>query len=65
MAQYDCVKFFFGRFQPPHIGHFNIIEQTAQNFPNCRIFVFVSPKTSQDDLNVEHMGLTKLRIAIR
>jgi cytidyltransferase-like protein len=50
MAQYDCVKFFFGRFQPPHTGHFNIIEQTARDFPNCRIFVFVSPKTSQDDL---------------
>jgi cytidyltransferase-like protein len=50
MAQYDCVKFFFGRFQPPHTGHFNIIEQTARHFPNCSIFVFVSPKTSQDDL---------------
>ena len=51
MDNTNCVKFFFGRFQPPHSGHFDMIERTVQkNLSNCKIFVFISPKTSQDDL---------------
>ena len=51
MNNTNCVKFFFGRFQPPHSGHFDIIERTVRNNPkNCKIFVFISPKTSDDDL---------------
>ena len=51
MDSKGCVKFFFGRFQPPHSGHFDIIEKTVKNNSSkCKIFVFVSPKTSRDDL---------------
>ena len=48
----NCVNFFFGRFQPPHSGHFDIIERTiANNSSKCKIFIFISPKTSRDDIN--------------
>ena len=51
MSKANCVKFFFGRFQPPHSGHFEIIERTIRdNSSKCKIFVFISPKTSHDDL---------------
>lgn len=57
MVQYKCAKFFFGRFQPPHSGHFNIIQQTAnENVELCKIFVFISPKTSRDDINKNTYG---------
>ena len=47
----SCVKFFFGRFQPPHSGHFDIIERTIINNPSkCKIFIFISPKTSRIDI---------------
>ena len=42
-----CAKLLFGRFQPPHAGHFDMIEQAAA--PGCATFVFVSPRTSRDD----------------
>ena len=51
MSRVNCVKFFFGRFQPPHSGHFDIIERTiANNSSKCKIFIFISPKTSRDDI---------------
>jgi nicotinic acid mononucleotide adenylyltransferase len=57
MEQYNCAKFFFGRFQPPHSGHFNIIRQTVnENRNSCKIFIFVSPKTSRDDINKNTYG---------
>lgn len=57
MSHYNCAKYFFGRFQPPHIGHFGIIERTARDNPeNCKIFVFVSPKSSRPDIARKSYG---------
>ena len=51
MSKTNCVKFFFGRFQPPHMGHFRIIKEAVEDNPNnCAIYVFISPKKSIDDI---------------
>ena len=51
MSKTNCVKFFFGRFQPPHSGHFDIMERTIRNNSSrCKIFIFISPKTSRNDI---------------